>query len=199
MVKSMEKEINPEKHSMTPLMVFAAKGEKEYVADLIASGVDINSQDSRGGTALMYAVMNGHIDIVKLLLDAGADTGIRTKTGATADSFSYHSHSDEIAKLLATSRHVPKKSVVGLSGTRLFITAIVGMFVGYTAIKLLVVYLGGKIGMKIIGVVFLGGLALMIIRRLMSKNSEDGTAFKLMLVVSLLMAIVMIGANISGF
>jgi len=195
----MEKEINPQKHAMTPLMVTAAEGDEAHAAELIASGVDINAQDNRGGTALMYAAMNNHPKMVALLIDAGADTTIKTMTGATAQSFSYHANSSEITKLLVNANKRNTKSAIGVSNTRIWLLIFGGSLVGYFAIKFLVLLLGGEMGEKIIGIGFLSILTYVIAKRLMSKSSEDGLMFKLIMAAALLMAIIMIGANVAKF
>ncbi|MCY3974238.1 MAG: ankyrin repeat domain-containing protein, partial [Simkaniaceae bacterium] len=51
----------------------SAKGDEESVGRLCGSGVHIDARDSRGRTALMYAVHAGHIRIVRRLLKSGAD------------------------------------------------------------------------------------------------------------------------------
>jgi hypothetical protein len=52
------------------------RGEKEAAELLIKDGVDINSADSSGRTALMFAAWHGHTDICRLLMENGAEMKI---------------------------------------------------------------------------------------------------------------------------
>jgi hypothetical protein len=51
----------------------AAKGNNKKIQSLLNKGVDINTEDVNGRTALYKAVENGHSDTVRLLLKAGSD------------------------------------------------------------------------------------------------------------------------------
>ena len=57
-------------------------GNEEIVKELINAGADVNIEDERGWTALMYASDNGHIEIVKKLIQADVD--VNKKTRATS-------------------------------------------------------------------------------------------------------------------
>jgi ankyrin repeat domain-containing protein 50 len=48
---------------------------------LIAEHVDVNAQDSRGTTSLMYAAEHGHVAIVQKLLEAGANPNVVCSRG----------------------------------------------------------------------------------------------------------------------
>lgn len=89
----MSNKIDPDANKMTPLMVAASKGDIQSVNELIASGVDVNETDIRGGTALMYAAMNKFLDVVNALLDAGADPTVQTHKGFSAIDFAHQSES----------------------------------------------------------------------------------------------------------
>ncbi len=57
----------------TPLMLAAKNGDIELIENLLYSGAQIESRDSDGWTALMYAVrFQGNLDVVKTLLLYGA-------------------------------------------------------------------------------------------------------------------------------
>lgn len=47
-------------------------GDLEQVRSLIEAGIDIDSRDRHGQTALMVASARGHAEIVRLLLERGA-------------------------------------------------------------------------------------------------------------------------------
>ena len=51
---------------------------------LIESGVDIDSKDDLGFTALMVAALEAHSDVVEYLIARGADLSSRNNYGATA-------------------------------------------------------------------------------------------------------------------
>jgi ankyrin repeat protein len=54
------------------------------VTQLLTSGADINSRDSRGNTPLMYASAVGSQNMMRKLLSAGADVRSRNSFGSTA-------------------------------------------------------------------------------------------------------------------
>lgn len=49
-------------------MLAVKHGKTDLVELLLSNGATVNSQDSEGSTALMYAVDHGSLNIVKLLL-----------------------------------------------------------------------------------------------------------------------------------
>jgi ankyrin repeat protein len=50
------------------LLLMACKGEAKGVEDLLNKGIDVNSIDLDGRTALHIAAYEGHVKVVKLLL-----------------------------------------------------------------------------------------------------------------------------------
>ena len=104
----MSTEIDPDKNEMTSLMILASKGEVSPVLQLLATGVDVNATDNRGGTALMYAAMNKHAEIVKLLLEVGASPTQKTNKGLNAVDFAIRSKSDDVVQCI--SEFVGKQS-----------------------------------------------------------------------------------------
>ena len=66
---SIEKPAEP----VDPLPLFEAvkKGDELEVLELIEKGVDVESTDSKGSTALMLAADSGHGSIIRLLLSTG--------------------------------------------------------------------------------------------------------------------------------
>lgn len=60
--------------NMSEQLIQAVKGkDSETVRRLIEEGVDSNTQDSQGRTAIMIATYNNDIETAKILIDAGAD------------------------------------------------------------------------------------------------------------------------------
>ncbi|MEI0567594.1 ankyrin repeat domain-containing protein, partial [Brachyspira pulli] len=65
---------------------------------LIESGIDINAQNNKGCTALMYACASESFNIVKILLENKADIYIKDNEGKTALSYS----NKDISKYLSS-------------------------------------------------------------------------------------------------
>lgn len=51
----------------------ASEGRKDEVEKMIAKGIDVNSVDSLGRSAIVGAAKNKHLDVVKTIVKAGAD------------------------------------------------------------------------------------------------------------------------------
>lgn len=51
----------------TPLHIAAANGHADFVAEMIKRGIDPNSKDNNGRTALYYANKGGHLETVEVL------------------------------------------------------------------------------------------------------------------------------------
>ena len=63
---------------MRPELEFAARtGDAEAVADLLDRGVDIDSLDKHGQTALMLAIVARHEAAASVLVRAGVDLALR--------------------------------------------------------------------------------------------------------------------------
>ena len=62
----------------------AIAGDTEALGRLLAEGLDIDSRDKYGQTALMLAARHGRDDAVRLLLDKGADMNVTAKFGLSA-------------------------------------------------------------------------------------------------------------------
>ena len=62
----------------------AADGDLEAVTRLLEDGVDVDSQDPTGRTAVTAAVYGGHVQVVRLLVDEGADVDVQDDTRANA-------------------------------------------------------------------------------------------------------------------
>jgi len=62
---------------------------------------DVNTKDTRGNSALMWASTDGNTEIAKLLIEAGADINTINNSGFTAFAFaSKNQHNNNIIKLL---------------------------------------------------------------------------------------------------
>jgi hypothetical protein len=71
----------------SPLALAAASGYDDVILVLLGAGVDVNTQNSFGDTALMAAVRSGRLEAVQLLLDRGADVRLADRDGRTAMSW----------------------------------------------------------------------------------------------------------------
>ena len=78
----------------------AKKGKYNQVEKLIDAGVDVNSPDENGDTALISASQNGYTEIVKLLVEAEADVNAQDNVGNTALIKASQNGFTEIVKLL---------------------------------------------------------------------------------------------------
>ncbi|KAI7735204.1 hypothetical protein M8C21_030496 [Ambrosia artemisiifolia] len=70
-------------HTMQLLFV-ACKGDVAGVKELLDDGVDVNSIDLDGRTALHIAACEGHVEVVQLLLSRKANIDARDRWGSTA-------------------------------------------------------------------------------------------------------------------
>ena len=64
---------------LTELMLCASEGDLEECKRLLDQGANINQQDDKGATALIYAVLNNCEEVTRLLLSNGADKKLATK------------------------------------------------------------------------------------------------------------------------
>ena len=74
--------------------------EHDGVKGVVSDGVDIDTADDHGNTALMYASLNGHRKVVKLLLDNGASVKPQNTDGGTCLILALLGGHSEIAKTL---------------------------------------------------------------------------------------------------
>jgi len=67
----------------TALMLAAAKGDTAAVKEVLDKGVNVDTRDAEGGTALGHAAWFGHADTAQLLIDRGADVNAKKPDGTT--------------------------------------------------------------------------------------------------------------------
>jgi ankyrin repeat protein len=85
------------------LISSARGGDVKEVERLIRSGVDLDSGDNRGRTALMWASYENRVEVVKLLIEAGADLDIRDNVGFTTLIWASFYNRIEVVKLLISA------------------------------------------------------------------------------------------------
>ena len=85
----------------------AKKGDVAKVKTLLAEGANIDHQDRRGLTALMWASMRGHVPVVEVLLAQGAKVNHQDYHGGTALL-------EELSRIW-TAKHKPRIILVGHS------------------------------------------------------------------------------------
>ncbi|GFP87136.1 serine/threonine-protein kinase ctr1 [Phtheirospermum japonicum] len=95
--------------STMQLLFMACQGDVEGVRDLLDEGVDVNSIDLDGRTALHIAACEGHVEVVKLLLSRKANLDARDRWGSTAAADGkYYGNIDVYNILKARGAKVPK-------------------------------------------------------------------------------------------
>lgn len=95
--------------------ISAAKaGDIEKVKTLLKDGININSTNNYGETALIVAAQNGHTEIVKLLIEKGANTNILGNSFTTAlMSASMNGHTEIVKLLISAGANVNLKDSEG--------------------------------------------------------------------------------------
>lgn len=73
--------------STMQLLFMACRGDVKGVEDLLNEGIDVNSIDLDGRTALHVAACEGHVDVAKLLLSRKANLDARDRWGSTVISY----------------------------------------------------------------------------------------------------------------
>jgi hypothetical protein len=79
----------------------------EVVTNLIQWGVEVNTRDKNGWTALMHACRRGFVETAKALLAAGADATVSTDDGKTALTLAEQAKNPELVSLLKQKTGVP--------------------------------------------------------------------------------------------
>ncbi|XP_022887751.1 integrin-linked protein kinase 1-like isoform X2 [Olea europaea var. sylvestris] len=95
--------------STMQLLSMACKGDVKGVQDLLDEGIDVNSIDLDGRTALHIAACEGHVEVVKLLLSRRANIDAHDRWGSTAAADAKYYGNVEVYNILkARGAKVPK-------------------------------------------------------------------------------------------
>ena len=86
------------------------------VTSFIEKGVDVNVQDEKGRSALMWAAIKGYKEIAKELIKAGANVNLQDETGITALMFAtFAKRKDMVNLLLEKGAFVNAKDLIGFT------------------------------------------------------------------------------------
>jgi Raf kinase inhibitor-like YbhB/YbcL family protein len=96
--------VNPKDAGTTPLIAAAGGNCVDTVDVLVASGADLNAQNSDGLTPLIKASAAGYTEIVERLLAKGADMSIEDSLGRSAWMYAAMADHAEIADLFRKAR-----------------------------------------------------------------------------------------------
>lgn len=95
--------------STMQLLFMASRGDVKGVEDLLNEGIDVNSIDLDGRTALHIAACEGHVEVAKLVLSRRANIDARDRWGSTAAADAkYYGNIDVYNILKARGAKVPK-------------------------------------------------------------------------------------------
>jgi ankyrin repeat protein len=75
-------------------------GNRDHAELFIKAGMDINSRDKDGSSALMIAAENGDLEMAQLLIKSGADVNSHNIDGYTALIYAAYKGNVQIAELL---------------------------------------------------------------------------------------------------
>ncbi len=87
----------------TELMFSAKEGDSKACEHLLESGIDINQQDDKGATALIYATLSNSVSVARLLLSKGANPHIPTNKGLTVMAIAKNNNLNQLIELLRKS------------------------------------------------------------------------------------------------
>ena len=73
---------NDDELHLPELVYWASLGELAEVEKSLANGIDVNSTDDEGYSALQAAAENGYLDVVKLLVENGANVHYKGESTA---------------------------------------------------------------------------------------------------------------------
>ena len=104
------------------LVYWASLGEVAEVEKSLANGVDVNSTDDEGYSALQAAAENGYLDVVKLLVEKGAN--VHYKGEYTALQLAEMAEQVEIIEYLKKSvTFIMNKRACSISGSFCFMVS----------------------------------------------------------------------------
>ena len=113
---------NDDELHLPELVYWASLGEVAEVEKSLANGVDVNSTDDEGYSALQAAAENGYLDVVKLLVEKGAN--VHYKGEYTALQLAEMAEQVEIIEYLKKSvTFIMNKRACSISGSFCFMVS----------------------------------------------------------------------------
>ena len=99
--------------STMQLLFMASKGDVGGVVELLDEGIDVNSIDLDGRTALHIAACEGHLGVVKALISRRANIDARDRWGSTAAADAkYYGNLDVYNLLKARGAKAPRLFII---------------------------------------------------------------------------------------
>ena len=92
------------KKAETALIKKIKNNDIQSCVQLLNEGVNIDEQDDKGATALIYAVLSTNPKLVKLLVDRNANTNIYTRKGVCAKLIAINNNLTEIIQILNSKK-----------------------------------------------------------------------------------------------
>jgi ankyrin repeat protein len=92
------------------------EGDLESVRRQLDSGIDVDSRDKYGQTALMVAAHRGHIKVIKEVIAHGADLDVTAKYNLTAVMLAVIAGHSDVARILARAGADLSKEGTGAPG-----------------------------------------------------------------------------------
>ena len=89
-------------HKVDSFIYFAATGDRNMTNFFLMRGINVNSQDRYGRTALMSATVSNEKHIVELLIKQGADVNLFDNSNSSALQDAVSTGNIEIARILIT-------------------------------------------------------------------------------------------------
>jgi ankyrin repeat protein len=94
----------------------AAEGKVSGVQEMLDKGIDPNTRDQFGTTALEHAAEAGHTEVVKLLLGKGADANLKDMRGNSALMLAvWNGHTDTVKAIVSSGADVNLRNSAGLT------------------------------------------------------------------------------------
>lgn len=93
-------DINQKSSMGTPLMAAVVKGNIEIVNALLDKKADVNSIDSNGTSALLYATIFKNYEIVRILIKANANPDLKDNRGNSAIDYAILVNDDKLIETL---------------------------------------------------------------------------------------------------
>ena len=96
--------LTPGRHGFTDLMAASRQDDTKELLNILGrtKSSEINKQDDKGATALVYAVLARNPAAVRILIEHGASADIKTNGGITAKGIAENNKLIEISSLLGS-------------------------------------------------------------------------------------------------